>query len=89
MTGNVCEKPDDAENCRYLVPNEKVEGQYICQNKCDNIIYQDKYCFESCPSGMIEVAPGVCDIDCILFYNGKCVSECSNTQEKVGYVCMD
>lgn len=38
---------------------------------------------------MIEVADRVCDIDCVLFYNGKCVTECSEGQERIGYVCMD
>lgn len=38
---------------------------------------------------MIEVADGVCDIDCKLFYNGKCVTECSEAQEEIGYICMD
>lgn len=64
MTGNVCERPDDLVHCPIFVPSKKVEGQYICETDCFNILYQERYCFESCPSGMIEVAKGVCDIDC-------------------------
>lgn len=31
----------------------------------------------------------LCDIDCVLFYNGKCVAACGTNQIKVDLICFD
>ncbi|CAL5996065.1 Conserved_hypothetical protein [Hexamita inflata] len=81
----VCEDPTNQTLCPFYTQTSSTPT-YNCQFECPSM-KQGRQCYDVCPSGTINVTTTECDLNCLLFLNGSCVSACPPNSVQIQYVC--